>query len=84
MPRPEPYWIALGIVVAAIAISQGPKRRRLFLRALRELTEQHESRTRVVSFDTRRNHTRALSHSIKGSAAWMYRLIEELETAPEP
>lgn len=83
MPKPEPIWIALGIVVAAIAAALGAKRRRVFFAALRELVHQHESRERVVSFTAARSQTRAMSQAIRGGAAWLSRLIEELDDGAE-
>lgn len=83
MPRPEPGWVALGIVVAALAVALGGERRRMFFDAMRRLVEQHETRNRVVVFGSQRNHVRAMSHAIRGGVAWLKRLIVELDDGEE-
>lgn len=84
MPKPEPIWIALGILVAAYFMTLGARRRRAFLAAVSDMADAHERMERIVAFEVRRNHARAMSHSIRGGVAWIRRLVSELETAPEP
>ena len=84
MPKPEPIWIALGILVAAFVMTLSPRRKAAFLAALTTVADTHESMERVVAFDLRLNHARAMSHSIRGGVAWIRRLVSILETAPEP
>lgn len=79
LPKPEPLWIALGIVVAAMAESLSPRRRALFFAALRTLTDEHEARSRVVVFGSARNHRRDLPQSVRVAIAWLRRLIVELD-----
>lgn len=80
-PKPEPVWVVLGIVVWAVAVALGPKRRRVFIDTLDELTAEHAARGRVVAFGTHSARSRALSSSARTGAAYLQRLIAALRTA---
>lgn len=79
IPKPEPVWIALGIVVAALATALGAQRRRVFFDALRTMVEQHENRSNVAVFGSLRFNGRNMSQAIRGGVAWLKRLIVELD-----
>lgn len=78
MPKPEAYWIALGITIAATAVALGARRRALFFDAIRTLSTQHDTRERVVSFKPPING-RLLSLAVRGAVTWLSRLVEELD-----
>lgn len=78
MPKPDAWWIALGIWVTAIAIALGPKKLRMMLRAARLLSAQHEARERIIAFN-RRTNGRTMSRAVQGGVAWSRELIEELD-----
>jgi hypothetical protein len=78
-PKPEPVWIALGIVVWAVAVALGPKRRQAFIDTLAELTDDHAARRRVIGFEPPQSRSRALSQSVLVAAAWLQRLIGDLK-----
>jgi hypothetical protein len=79
MPKPEPYWIALGIVVWSMAVALGPKRRRMFLDAMEALTEEHVSRRRVIAFRPLNARSRNLPQATLIAAAYLRRLVEGLK-----
>lgn len=79
MPKPEAVWLALGIAVAAMVETFGPKRRARFFAAMRALADEHETQSRVVVFGHTLNGRRDLPHSARVAAAWIRRLIDELE-----
>lgn len=82
MPRVEGYWIALGIVVVAAAVAFGPRRRKTFLDALRELTALHERRERVIVFGNNHRSSRTISNAIRQGVTWLRRLLDEVESGP--
>lgn len=79
-PKPDPQWVALGIVVWAVAVALGSKRRKVFIEALDELTDDHATRRRVIGFDPPQARSRALSQSVLVAAAWLNRLVTDLKT----
>lgn len=80
-PKPEPALVALGIVVWAMAIALGAKRRRVFIEALEDLTAEHAARGRVIAFGTHSARSRALSHGGRVAAAYLQRLTVSLRSA---
>lgn len=79
LPKPDPVWVALGIIVAAIAAALGPTRRARFFDAMEELSVEHETRAHVLVFT--RNHRRDLPRSAKVASHWLNRLVVELRAA---
>lgn len=79
LPQPESHWIALGIVVAALAIALGRKRRAVFFQALRRITSEHEARERIAVFGQAKGNGRTMSNAIRGGVSWLSRLIVELD-----
>lgn len=81
MPKAEPHWIALGIVVWSVAIALGPKRRRVFIEALEDLAAEHAARGRVVAFGPHNARNAKLSHASRVAAVWLQRLTAALKVA---
>lgn len=79
MPKPEAIWVALGIVVVAVAVALGSRQRALFFDALRMLIAEHESRERIVVFGRAGRNGRTMSNAIRGGVAWLRRLIVEID-----
>lgn len=88
MPKPEPVWIALGIVVAAVAVTLsvmlGERATRVFFDAMRQMIAAHENRERVVVFGATGRNGRTMSNAIRGGVAWLKRLIVELDDGEGP
>lgn len=82
LPPPDAHWVALGIVVAALAEGLGAKRRARFFAALRSLIDDHEASSRVVVFGSATTHRRDLPHSIRVATRWLRRLTTELDSGP--
>ena len=81
LPKPEAIWVALAIVVWAIAAALGPRRRAGFIDAMAAATAQHEARERVLAFGRNGAHSREMSRSVRAATAWLRRLEAALRTA---
>ncbi len=79
LPSPSAIWLALGIIVAAIAETLGPRRKARFFSALRSLADEHERRSGVLVFGHARNHRKLLPQAARIAVAWLRRLTSELE-----
>jgi hypothetical protein len=77
LPRPEAIWIALGIVVWAIAEALEDGRGRRFIEALERRATEHESGPRVVPISSRRTPSR----DVRQAGAWLAKVAQELRTA---
>jgi hypothetical protein len=80
-PRPEAIWIALGIVVWAIAEALEDGRGRRFLDALERRTAEQAGALRVVPFGPPSPDDRTLGAASRLAAAWLRRLAAELRNA---
>jgi hypothetical protein len=80
-PKPDSHWIALGVVVFALAASMGPNRRRAFIEALEQFTAETEARSRIVAFG--RVHSGAMSRNARTAASWLRRVVSQLRAAFE-
>lgn len=81
LPRPEAIWIALGIVVWALAEALEDGRGRRFLAALDRLADEHAAQGRIVAFDPPVRGGRAMSHAARVAATWVSRIAAELRAA---
>lgn len=80
LPKPDPSWIALGIVVLALmeALEDGLGRR--FLDALERRSAEHKAPERVIAFGPVQANRRALAEASRTAAAWVGRLAADLRT----
>jgi hypothetical protein len=76
MPRPEPIWIALGIVIFAIAEALEDGRGRRFLDALERRADEHQTTPTVIPFGARRPSSQAAQMA----AIWVSRVAQELRS----
>lgn len=81
MPKPDEFWIALGILVAAWVETTTPKQRRQFIAALERHAAEHENSVRVIVFGSRRRWNGGMSSAIRGGVSWVKGLIIELKRA---
>jgi hypothetical protein len=77
MPRPEPIWIALGIVIFAIAEALEDGRGRRFLDALERRADEHRASPRVVPLVGQR----PTSQASQQASAWVAKIAQELRSA---
>jgi hypothetical protein len=78
MPRPEPIWVALSILIWALAETLGPTRRARLLGAMARYCEADELRRRVTALHLRNGRRRAVSQSAQVACAWITRIVVEL------
>lgn len=78
MPKLEPIWLALGIVVWAIASAMAAPMRARFIKALETIIKEHEDRRRIVAFDRRSLGKREVSRIIRVAIVFLRRLLEGL------
>ena len=81
MPDPDAVWIALGMVIWAIALALGGRRRGAFIAALAALTEDQDARRQVVSIHTTNGRKRAFTQSVQVAATYLARIVAELRAA---
>lgn len=78
MPRPEPIWIALGMVAWAVARALSAERRDRFIDALQMTAAEHEQARRVVAFGPSDGGRRDMRRHARVAGAWVSRLAAEL------
>jgi hypothetical protein len=77
LPKPEAIWIALGIVVWAIAEALEDGRGRRFIDALERRTAEHQRAAAVAPFGRRK----PTSSATRQAGAWLEKVTQELRTA---
>lgn len=80
MPKPDAMWIALGIVILALAEALEDGLGRRFIDALERRAAEHQDPQRVVAFGPMRSGRQALTQASRTAAAWVGRLAAELRT----
>lgn len=82
-PKPEACWLALGLVVWAIAIALGRRRRADFIDALERVAHHQEGKSRVVGFGPPNARRGRLTQASLVATAWALRLVADLRAALE-
>jgi hypothetical protein len=80
MPPPDPIWIALGIVIWALAEALGEKRRPQFIAALERIAADHSARGKIVSLHIN-GRRRSVAASAKVASNYITRIVGEMRAA---
>lgn len=81
MPPPSAIWVALGIVVWAVAEALEDGRGKRFLDALERRAAEHENARQIVAFGPVRTGKPALTQATRAAAAWVGRVAAVLRSA---
>jgi len=81
MPKPEPIWFALAMIVWALAATFGPNRRARFLDSLARISGDGDTLSQVTPFRRDGQRRANMSQATTIAAGWIARLAEALRAA---
>lgn len=81
LPKPEPVWVALSLIVWAVAAALSAQQRSRFIDTLDSLAKDQEARRQVVAINVTNGRRRALTQSVQVAARFIERIVVELRAA---
>jgi hypothetical protein len=81
MPPADAVWLALGIVIWAMARALGERRRALFIDALEALASDINALRRIIAPLGERHHLTQMPQAQRIAGEWLRRIVVQLRAA---